>query len=444
MSKTEQEIAIDAPISREALYEVVWSQSMLKVAARFGVSSSYMARVCAALNVPRPAAGYWGKAAVGRAPPRPILPQARPGDQLSWTKGETVSIPPKVTRPSTIANRPLSAERHKVSERVREAESESEGEHPLISDMKRHFVKGRFSHDLGYLRPDKKSLADFIVTSATLDRALEFADTLFRALEKRKHRVLIVRDYTEYHHVEPDVLEQPPAPLRGYSTLWSPSCPTFAFVGNARFGFMVVEMAEEVSARYVNGKYIRESEYQPPKRRVGYDSTWTTKRVFTTGRLRLQVYSAHRGTTWTKYWDEKGESLDSQVDAIVAALEKSIGAVSLLVDEAQRKWEREQQEWQAQREQWRREEEKRRALEAEKQSVDELRQIMSAWVEARDRETFFSGLESMVDGTSEDLREQLLGRLKQGRQLLSSASVLERFMRWRSPDERLQRDATHS
>lgn len=34
------------PINRETLYERVWSEPMLKVAARFGVSSSYMARVC--------------------------------------------------------------------------------------------------------------------------------------------------------------------------------------------------------------------------------------------------------------------------------------------------------------------------------------------------------------------------------------------------------------
>lgn len=48
----------DSPVSREALYEIVWDAPMLKVAARFGVSSSYMARVCTLLNVPRPERGY--------------------------------------------------------------------------------------------------------------------------------------------------------------------------------------------------------------------------------------------------------------------------------------------------------------------------------------------------------------------------------------------------
>lgn len=72
----------DGPVSREALNGMVWSEPMLRVAARFGVSSSYMARVCTLLNVPRPERGYWAKLAVGKAPKQPPLPELRPGDPL--------------------------------------------------------------------------------------------------------------------------------------------------------------------------------------------------------------------------------------------------------------------------------------------------------------------------------------------------------------------------
>ena len=65
--------------TREALYELVWSQPMIKLADRFGVSSSYMAPVCTLLNVPRPERGYWAKLAVGKAPERPALPAPHPG-----------------------------------------------------------------------------------------------------------------------------------------------------------------------------------------------------------------------------------------------------------------------------------------------------------------------------------------------------------------------------
>jgi hypothetical protein len=66
---------------------------------------------------------------------------------------------------------------------------------------------------------------------------------------------------------------------------------------------------------------------------------------------------------------------------------------------------------------------------------------MSAWVEAREREAFFADVERRVADDAGDRREQLLGRLRRGRMLLSTADVLEQFTRWRSPEERLQRES---
>ena len=67
-------------ITREELYELVWSTPMTKVAEKFEVSGSYLARVCTELRVPRPERGYWAKLAVGKAPQRPALPEPLPGD----------------------------------------------------------------------------------------------------------------------------------------------------------------------------------------------------------------------------------------------------------------------------------------------------------------------------------------------------------------------------
>jgi hypothetical protein len=56
-----------APITRETLYEEVWTEPMTAVAARYGISGSFLARVCARLNVPRPPRGYWVRRASGKA-----------------------------------------------------------------------------------------------------------------------------------------------------------------------------------------------------------------------------------------------------------------------------------------------------------------------------------------------------------------------------------------
>ena len=62
-------------VSREELYELVWSTPMTKVAAKFSVSGSYMAPVCSILNVPRPERGYWARLEFGKAAARPDLPE---------------------------------------------------------------------------------------------------------------------------------------------------------------------------------------------------------------------------------------------------------------------------------------------------------------------------------------------------------------------------------
>jgi hypothetical protein len=71
-------------VSREELYELVWSVPMVKVAEKFKVSGSYMARICTNLNIPRPERGYWAKLAFGKAPDKPSLPELQTGDPISW------------------------------------------------------------------------------------------------------------------------------------------------------------------------------------------------------------------------------------------------------------------------------------------------------------------------------------------------------------------------
>ena len=60
LEKTRVESAIErhpngsTSVSRDDLYTLVWTEEMTAVAARFGVSANYLARVCDHLNVPHP------------------------------------------------------------------------------------------------------------------------------------------------------------------------------------------------------------------------------------------------------------------------------------------------------------------------------------------------------------------------------------------------------
>jgi hypothetical protein len=92
-------------VTRERLYEEVWSEPMTAVSARYGISANYLARVCAHLNVPHPPRGYWAKLKVGRAPKEPNLPQARPGEVLEWRQGD--SVPRQTLAPVSRTNQSI-------------------------------------------------------------------------------------------------------------------------------------------------------------------------------------------------------------------------------------------------------------------------------------------------------------------------------------------------
>jgi hypothetical protein len=159
-------------IAREELYALVWAEPMLKVAATFEVSSSYMARVCTLLNVPRPERGYWAKLAVGKAPMKPPLPDIGPGDQAVWNRSGTISV---VSRP--VPRPPIARPKRKpaVAARVLQV-------HSLVHGTKEHFVASRTSYGSKYLRPSKRNLVDLVVSKNGLDVALNCANNLFREL----------------------------------------------------------------------------------------------------------------------------------------------------------------------------------------------------------------------------------------------------------------------
>jgi hypothetical protein len=107
-------------VSRDELHRLVWSEPMTKVAERFKVSGSCMARVCTLLDVPRPARGYWAKLAVGKAPPPEPLPDARPGDPLSWSNDGMLPASPKPRQPPR--RRPAAEEKRRQDEDRRRVE----------------------------------------------------------------------------------------------------------------------------------------------------------------------------------------------------------------------------------------------------------------------------------------------------------------------------------
>ena len=134
-------------ITREDLYELVWSVPMIKVAEKFDVSGNYLARVCTALRVPRPERGYWAKLAVGKAPKRPALPEPQPGDPIVWSRTDEF--------PSPSVPKPRPTPRPRAPRLTRHVT----GTHGLIRGAKEHFLASRKVDEGEHLKPYKKLLS---------------------------------------------------------------------------------------------------------------------------------------------------------------------------------------------------------------------------------------------------------------------------------------------
>lgn len=415
-------------VTREELYELVWSKAMLRVAEQFEVSSSYLARVCAALDVPRPERGYWAKMAVGKAPPRDPLPDARPGDLLSWSRDGELPVRPKRTYVPAIRER---APRQRVSR---------EAIHELIRGARAYFESGRPVDEEAYLKPYKKLLLDVITSKACLDKSLDFANELFKRLEASGHRVMIAPTNEKFDRARIDERETPEKSRDYYhSGLWSPYRPTIVYIGTIAVGLTIVEASEKILMRYIgNGKYIREADYIPPRRsRYAADHTWPTTKEIPSGRLKLVIYCPYHQATWREEWVETSKSsLSGRIPEIIRRIEKAAEELVPKLQEADRQAEIRHQEWLAAVERSQRDEDRRKVEQSIKESREDLAQIIQRWSHIISVEQFVTGVEQRANELDQDRRGQVLERLNMARDFLGTQDPLNLFMGWRTPVER--------
>lgn len=96
-------------LTREALYELVWSKPMRSAAADVGISDVGLKKRCRSLGVPVPPQGYWNRVLAGhRMPERPTLPPPPPPPLPKTTQRAelpaAIPIPPNATEPVAKAS----------------------------------------------------------------------------------------------------------------------------------------------------------------------------------------------------------------------------------------------------------------------------------------------------------------------------------------------------
>jgi hypothetical protein len=367
-------------ITREKLHQQIWSEPATKLAQRYDVSSSYLARVCEGLNVPHPPRGYWARKTAGEKMPVPPLPLAGPGDPLWWEKGVAVieRLPPLETTKS----------------RGKAAPPKRPAHHPLVTAW-RGVVDEATSTEAGYVAPRKKNVLDAFVTKGMTRRAAEALDAILVELEMRGHRVQLSPDY--YNHRPPvDVAQRPIKNEYEHRPLeWRPNRPTIAYVRGADIGLNLFELTEHVRVRRSGAdRYVRIADL-PPTRRYAPQSPDEADetRDMPTGRFVLRAYSPRRDAPWQQEWTESEKATFVEMaNAIADALEEAAPIIIKQLGDAEQR-ERERQAQAAIEERRRRAREHTEARQRARQAaMEELRSIVRVWTDAFALEAFFNEL----------------------------------------------------
>ena len=166
------------PVSREALYEAVWTDAVTLVAPRYGLSDVGLVKICKKLGIPVPPRGYWATVKAGRTTHKLPLPSVPAG-------ARDLAGPIPLSEPEAA----MHARVRDALQKTRESQSNTSvpaelgDPHPLVraaaARLKR---RDGWDHPAG-VRSAPKEVLDPQVTRNTLDRGLRLMDTLLKSLE---------------------------------------------------------------------------------------------------------------------------------------------------------------------------------------------------------------------------------------------------------------------
>jgi hypothetical protein len=173
-------------VSREELFEKIWSQPTIKLAKEYGISDVGLVKICKKLNVPRPLQGYWLRKYRKQKPALP--PTNGPKDHVipKW-----VEPAPELTDSQPTEQEQL-IHQEKLPENQIRVNENTEELHRLVFRTREQLLKAasKKESDQSFVRSGTRSL-DVNVSQAQIDRAIRILDALVTGLEKRKYPIAI-------------------------------------------------------------------------------------------------------------------------------------------------------------------------------------------------------------------------------------------------------------
>lgn len=332
-------------VTRNDLYDLVWSTPITQVARTFGISDVALAKICKKLAVPRPERGHWQRVRAGhKVRPRQLGPKP-PGvpDEILVAENRSVATPAvQAAKAQAVA----AIDRVEVRSSLRSAP-------PLVRATADALRNNPIKRD-GALYPRGTDTLDLRVSKDTITRSLLIYDALIRALEAKGYSVKLRK--------------------------WD----------NWRSKTVVVVGQEEIDVRLEEA--TRRVEIPVAERRWSYDRY----RYDPTGHLRFTLHHYVDGVPKT-ISDGKNKRLEDRLGEVIVAL------LAAAEGYRQNRLEREEEERRRREERARAEELKRvQALEAQRRH--ELIQSAGQWAECVRIRAFLGAVRNRLGVSENDVK----------------------------------------
>lgn len=185
-------------LTREALYEQIWSQPVSKVAKGYGISDVGLAKICRKHDIPLPGRGYWEKKSSGKAVVKKPLTLSKEGRDTVIEIGAKV-IPAYIQKGLSEVESKILFEKQPDNKII--VFTQLTAPHPLVARTAASLQNKK-------TRPDKQGVIrgvwskdlDISVSPDCLGRALLIMDTLIKALEARGFVVSVLHLYPHYSY----------------------------------------------------------------------------------------------------------------------------------------------------------------------------------------------------------------------------------------------------
>lgn len=163
--------------NREALYSEVWTDPVVTVAMRYGVSGNAIAKVCKKLRIPLPGRGYWAKKAYGHSVRQIALPPMKDVPEL-W----------QPTPKPALEKAPMDEEVESIEQRLKNGDFEPSVHgrkcRPEIEAIRKAMFSRRAGMRDHYRLGFRSDELDLRVSKACLDRAIELLKSIMDVAEE--------------------------------------------------------------------------------------------------------------------------------------------------------------------------------------------------------------------------------------------------------------------